>query len=139
MAPGPGGHHRRHPRLPARLLPDAPRSGNVGWAGLVAAVLLVAAVGAAGLSSWRAALVPAVAVPLSLVAATWVLHLRGETLTTMTLLGLAAASAVVVDDVVGDVGEIRRQPARLRLDGPGLSAVLGDVVAARRGPLLVAR
>ena len=43
------------------------------------------------------------AVPLSLVSAAWVLHLRGETLTTMTLLGLAAATAVVVDDVVGDV------------------------------------
>jgi multidrug efflux pump subunit AcrB len=48
-----------------------------------------------------------VAVPLSLVSAAWVQHLRGETLTTMTLLGLAAATVVVVDDVVGDVAALR--------------------------------
>ena len=78
-----------------------------------------------------------VAVPLSLVSAAWVLHLRGETLTTMTLLGLAAATAVVVDDVVGDVAALRSRQLAAGTDGPSLSSVMGDLVSARRGPLLV--
>jgi Cu/Ag efflux pump CusA len=111
--------------------------GHLGVAGLVGAVLLVAAVGALFIS-WRAILIPVVAVPLSLVSATWVLHLRGETLTTMTLLGLAAATAVVVDDVIGDVAAIRSRQLTLGPDRPRLSSVMGDLVTARRGPLLVA-
>ena len=50
------------------------------------------------------ALIAAVAVPLSVTTAAYVLHLRGETLTTMTLLGLAAALVVVIDDAVGRRG-----------------------------------
>jgi Cu/Ag efflux pump CusA len=110
---------------------------SLGVAGLVGAVLLVAAVGALFIS-WRVILIPVVVVPLSLVSAAWVLQLRGETLTTMTLLGLAAATAVVVDDVVGDVAEIRSRQLVAGPDGPRLSSVMGDVVSARRGPLLVA-
>jgi Cu/Ag efflux pump CusA len=111
--------------------------GHLGVAGLVSAVLLVAAVGLLFVS-WRAVLIPVVAVPLSLVSAAWVLHLRGETLTTMTLLGLAAATAVVVDDVMGDVAAIRSRQLTLVPDRPRLSSVMGDLVTARRGPLLVA-
>ncbi len=111
--------------------------GHLGVAGLVSAVLLVAAIGALFVS-WRAVLIPVVAVPLSLVSATWVLHLRGETLTTMTLLGLAAATAVVVDDVIGDVAAIRSRQLTLGPDRPRLSSVMGDLVTARRAPLLVA-
>ncbi|HEX3197664.1 MAG TPA: efflux RND transporter permease subunit [Propionibacteriaceae bacterium] len=111
--------------------------GHLGVAGLVSAVLLVAAVGLLFVS-WRAVLIPVVAVPLSLVSAAWVLHLRGETLTTMTLLGLAAATAVVVDDVMGDVAAIRSRQLTLGPDRPRLSSVMGDLVTARRGPLLVA-
>jgi Cu/Ag efflux pump CusA len=110
---------------------------HVGIAGLVGALLLVVSLGAL-LISWRAVLVPLIAVPLSLVSAAWVLHLRGETLTTMTLLGLAAATAVVVDDAYGDVAEIRRRRLGAGPDGPPLISVIGNVVAARRGPLLVA-
>ena len=75
---------------------------HLGLAGLIGAGLFLVAVGVLFIS-WRAVLIPLVAVPLSLASAAWVLHLRGETLTTMTLLGLTAATAVVVDDVVGDV------------------------------------
>src|SRR4249920_448930 len=111
--------------------------GHLGVAGLVGAVLLVAAIGALFIS-WRAVLIPVVAVPLSLVSAAWILHLRGETLTTMTLLGLAAATTVVVDDVIGDVAAIRSRQLTLGPDRPRLSSVMGDLVTARRGPLLVA-
>ena len=136
MAPGLTGIEvDSHVFRPASYLTTALH--DLGLAGLLAALLLVGTVSALALS-WRAAIIPVVAVPLSLVSAAWVLHLRGETLTTMTLLGLAAASALVVDDVIGDVGEIRRRQREAGPDGPALTAVLGEVVAARRGPLLVA-
>jgi Cu/Ag efflux pump CusA len=136
MAPGLSGIQiDTHVFRPASYMTSALH--RLGVAGLVTAILLVTALGAL-LVSWRAALIPLVVVPLSLVAASWVLHLRGQTLTTITLLGLATATALIVEDVVGDVGEVRR---RLRLGGPdkpSLSSVVVDVVAARRGPLLVA-
>ncbi len=119
---------------PASYMTTALR--HLGVAGLIAAVGLVAAVGLLFIS-WRAVLIPVVAVPLSLVSAAWVLHLRGETLTTMTLLGLAAATAVVVDDVVGDVAALRSRQLAAGPDSPSLSSVMGDLVSARRGPLLV--
>ena len=110
---------------------------HIGVAGLVGTLLFVAAVGVLFIS-WRAVLIPVIAVPLSLVSAAWVLHLRGETLTTMTLLGLAAATAVVVDDVVGDVAAIRSRQLAAGPDAPSLSSMIGDLVTGRRGPLLVA-
>ena len=110
---------------------------HLGVVGLVSALLLVASVGLLFVS-WRVVLIPVVAVPLSLVSATWILHLRGETLTTMTLLGLAAAAVVVIDDVVGDVAAIRTRHLAAGQETPALSSVMGDLVTARRGPLLVA-
>jgi Cu/Ag efflux pump CusA len=110
---------------------------RLGVVGLVSAVLLVASVGLLFVS-WRVVLIPVVAVPLSLVSAAWILHLRGETLTTMTLLGLAAAAVVVIDDVVGDVAAIRTRHLAASQDTPAVSSVMGDLVTARRGPLLVA-
>lgn len=110
---------------------------HIGVAGLVGTLLFVAAVGVLFIS-WRAVLIPVIAVPLSLVSAAWVLHLRGETLTTMTLLGLAAATAVVVDDVVGDVAAIRSRQLAAGPEAPSLSSMIGDLVTGRRGPLLVA-
>ena len=94
--------------------------GHLGVAGLVALIVLIAAL-AGLLLSWRVALIAAVAVPLSVTTAAYVLHLRGETLTTMTLLGLAAALVVVIDDAVGDVAEISQPAAggRERTSGVG--------------------
>jgi Cu/Ag efflux pump CusA len=119
---------------PADYLATALR--HLGVAGLLGLVLLLAAL-ATLLLSWRVALIAAVSVPLSLTAAAYVLHLRGQTLTTMTLIGLAAALPVIVDDAVGDVSEISR---RLRA-GPAAGqrraeSVMVEVVKARRGMLL---
>ena len=119
---------------PASYMTTALR--HLGVAGLIGALGLVVAVGVLFIS-WRAVLIPVVAVPLSLVSAVGVLHLRGETLTTMTLLGLAAATAVVVDDVVGDVAALRSRQLAAGTNGPSLSSVMGDLVSTRRGPLLV--
>ena len=119
---------------PASYMTTALR--HLGVAGLIGALGLVVAVGVLFIS-WRAVLIPVVAVPLSLVSAVGVLHIRGETLTTMTLLGLAAATAVVVDDVVGDVAALRSRQLAAGTNGPSLSSVMGDLVSVRRGPLLV--
>ena len=136
MAPGLAGINLdAHVFRPASYMTTALR--NLGVAGLVSALLLVVSVGLL-FTSWRVVVIPLLAVPLSLVSAAWVLHLRGETLTTMTLLGLAAAAVVVVDDVVGDVAAIRTRQLAAGQDTPALSSVMGDLVAARRGPLIVA-
>jgi Cu/Ag efflux pump CusA len=136
MAPGLAGITMdSHVFRPATYMTTALR--HVGVVGLVGALLLVVSVSLLFIS-WRVVLIPVVTVPLSLVSAAWILHLRGETLTTMTLLGLAAAAAVVVDDVVGDVAAMRTRQLVAGEDTPALSSVMGDLVTARRGPLLVA-
>ena len=64
------------------------------------------------LYDWRAALISAIAIPLSLLAAGYVLYLRGATINTMILAGLVISVGVVVDDAIIDVENIVR---RLRL------------------------
>ena len=79
---------------------------------LLIGCLLVIAVLIAFLFEWRAAFISLVAIPLSLVAAGVVLTLRGATINTMILAGLAVAVGVVVDDAIIDMENIVR---RLRL------------------------
>ncbi len=67
------------------------------------------------LYDWRTALVSAVAIPLSLLAAGLVLRWRGETINTMVLAGLVLALGEVVDDAIIDVENIIR---RLKLASP---------------------
>jgi CzcA family heavy metal efflux pump len=64
------------------------------------------------LYDWRAAVISAVAIPLSLLAAGFVLYLRDATINTMILAGLVISVGVVVDDAIIDVENIVR---RLRL------------------------
>jgi CzcA family heavy metal efflux pump len=64
------------------------------------------------LFEWRAALISLLAIPLSLVAAFLVLHLRGESVNTMILAGFAVAVGVVVDDAIIDMENVVR---RLRI------------------------
>ena len=74
---------------------------------LVIVVLLVF------LYDWRCALISAMAIPLSLIAAIMVLYWRGGTVNTMVLAGLVIALGEVVDDAIIDVENIMR---RLRLN-----------------------
>ncbi len=64
------------------------------------------------LRSWKAALISFLAIPLSLLAAIFVLAEFGQTLNTMTLGGFALALGVLVDDAIIDIENIMR---RLRL------------------------
>jgi CzcA family heavy metal efflux pump len=79
---------------------------------LLLGVLLMILVLGAFLFDWRSALISAVTIPLSLVAAGFVLYLRGATINTMVLAGLIIALGAVVDDAIVDVENIIR---RLRL------------------------
>lgn len=80
---------------------------------LVLSCLLVVAILGAFFFDWRTALISLVTIPLSLVAATIVLHYQGGTINTMVLAGLVIAVGVVVDDAIVDVENIAR---RLRLN-----------------------
>src|SRR6266513_1714236 len=121
---------------PATFIETALR--NVGWVALIGLALLVLTLGL--LASWRAALIGAVVVPVALVLAAYVLYLRGTTFTTITLLGLAAAVCVVIDDVVTDVDAVRCRIARRATagDAGSASANVRAAFAAVRGSLVFA-
>ncbi|MBI1899656.1 MAG: efflux RND transporter permease subunit [Planctomycetia bacterium] len=85
---------------------------NLGNSLLLGCILVVAVL-VLFLFDWRAALISALAIPLSLFAATVVLYYRGGTMNTMVLAGLIIALGEVVDDAIIDVENILR---RLRLN-----------------------
>ena len=103
---------------------------NVGWAALIGFMLLIALL-LAMFGSWRAALIGAIVLPVSLTTAAFVLYLQGTTFTTITLLGLAAAVAIVVDDVITDINAARGITA----EG---EAPVRAAFSAVRGPLVFA-
>jgi CzcA family heavy metal efflux pump len=107
---------------------------NLAGTLLVALLLMV---GLLMLFGWRAALVCLVTVPLSLLAAALVLHVRGASFNTVVLAGLVLAVGVVIDDAVVDVDQLRR---RLRQADPETPSAATAVSAALeiRGPLLPA-
>ncbi|HET9650084.1 MAG TPA: efflux RND transporter permease subunit, partial [Microlunatus sp.] len=113
---------------------------DLGVVSIVALVGLFAGLGVV-LFSWRTALTAAVSITVSMITAAWVLELRGETLTMITLVGIAAAVALVVDDALGDFEEIRRllqTAGSSETTEPSVVAVVADVAVTRRGPLVVA-
>jgi Cu/Ag efflux pump CusA len=116
---------------PASFIEAALR--NVGWAALIGFVLLIALL-LAMLGSWRAALIGAVVLPVSLTTAAFVLYLQGTTFTTITLLGLAAAVCIVIDDVITDINTVRG----LTATGAEGEAPVRAAFSAVRGPLVFA-
>ena len=108
--------------------------------GLVVAYLLVIVALGALLGSWRAALVGALVIPSSILAAAWVLQLRGANIDMMVVAGLMLAVAVIVDDAIIDVDNIARRLRQARTDGSDQTS-LGIVARAAvevRGPMLFA-
>ena len=79
--------------------------------------ILVVMVLIAFLFEWRAAFISLVTIPLSLVAATVVLDLRGTTINTLVLAGFAVAVGVVVDDAIIDTENIVRRLRARRAEG----------------------
>ncbi len=90
---------------------------------LVLAVILVVAVVLAFLGHWRAALIPAVAVPASLLSTFSLMWWFGFTLNTISLMALIVATGFVVDDAIVVLENIMRHIERgMR---PGRAALRG--------------
>lgn len=99
---------------------------------LVEALVLVVLVVLLFLQSLRAALIPIVAVPVSLIGTLAVMHLAGFTLNTLSLFGLVLSIGIVVDDAIVVVENVERHLAR------GLSPRDATRLAMREvtGPIL---
>ncbi len=81
------------------------------------------------LFNWRAALISAVAIPLSMLSAIYVLYFYGKTIDTMALAGLVIALGSVVDDAIIDVENITRR-LRLNRDNPNPASAFKVVLDA---------
>ncbi|MBB3899264.1 efflux RND transporter permease subunit [Roseococcus suduntuyensis] len=86
------------------------------------AVLLVVLVVVLFLQNWRAAIIPLLAIPVSIIGTFAVLLALGFTLNTLTMFGLILAIGIVVDDAIVVVENVERHM------GEGLS----PIEAARR-------
>jgi len=106
--------------------------GNVGTAALIAlaaALVLMLLL----LASWRAAVIALIVVPVSLMVAVCVLIVARTTFTAITLLGLAAALTLVIDDVVTDLDTVRRRLAGRSGTSPGASGTAHSGSGTVRG------
>ena len=87
---------------------------------LFEAVVLVVIVIILFLQSWRAAIIPIVAIPVSLIGTFFVMAAFGFSLNNLTLFGLVLAIGIVVDDAIVVVENVERylragtEPARRR-------------------------
>jgi hydrophobe/amphiphile efflux-1 (HAE1) family protein len=84
------------------------QSINEVYRTLFEALVLVAIVVMVFLQSWRAALIPMLAVPVSLVGTFAVMLAAGFTLNTLSLFGLVLAIGIVVDDAIVVVENVER-------------------------------
>ncbi|KPG95999.1 transporter [Pseudomonas sp. RIT-PI-q] len=75
---------------------------------LVEALILVVLVVILFLQTWRASIIPLVAVPISLIGTFAVMHLFGFSLNALSLFGLVLAIGIVVDDAIVVVENVER-------------------------------
>ena len=75
---------------------------------LLEATLLVVLVVILFLQTWRASIIPLLAVPVSVVGTFAVLYLLGYSINTLTLFGLVLAIGIVVDDAIVVVENVER-------------------------------
>jgi hydrophobe/amphiphile efflux-1 (HAE1) family protein len=79
---------------------------------LLEAILLVVLVVIVFLQRWRAALIPVVAIPVSLIGTFAILLAAGYSLNNLSLFGLVLAIGIVVDDAIVVVENVERNLAR---------------------------
>jgi HAE1 family hydrophobic/amphiphilic exporter-1 len=98
------------------------------------AILLVVLVMFLFLQSWRATLIPALTLPVSLVGAFAFVHLLDFSINTLTLFAIVLATGIVVDDAIvvienieRHIQEYRKTPARAASDA--MREVFGAVIA----------
>ncbi|MCD9354845.1 efflux RND transporter permease subunit [Klebsiella pneumoniae] len=75
---------------------------------LFEAIVLVVIVVVLFLQTWRASIIPLVAVPISLVGTFALMHLFGFSLNTLSLFGLVLSIGIVVDDAIVVVENVER-------------------------------
>ncbi len=75
---------------------------------LIEAILLVIVVMFVFLQSWRATLIPTIAVPVVLLGTFAIFYLAGFTINTLTLFGLVLAIGLLVDDAIVVVENVER-------------------------------
>ncbi|MCK5880707.1 MAG: efflux RND transporter permease subunit, partial [Sinobacterium sp.] len=75
---------------------------------LYQAIILVIIVTFIFLGNWRATLVPAIAIPVSLIGTFAVLNMFGMSINTVTLFGLILAIGIVVDDAILVIENVER-------------------------------
>jgi hydrophobe/amphiphile efflux-1 (HAE1) family protein len=99
---------------------------------LLEAVLLVVLVVVLFLQSWRASIIPLLAVPVSLIGTLAVMHAFGFSLNNLSLFGLVLAIGIVVDDAIVVVENVERNIAN------GLSPIAATERAMREvsGPVI---
>jgi hydrophobe/amphiphile efflux-1 (HAE1) family protein len=78
---------------------------------ILEAILLVVLVVVLFLQTWRAAIIPLVAIPISLIGTFFFMSLFGFTLNNLTLFGLVLAVGIVVDDAIVVVENVERNIA----------------------------
>ena len=99
---------------------------------LLEAILLVVLVVVLFLQTWRASIIPLVAVPVSLVGTFAFMHMLGFSLNALSLFGLVLAIGIVVDDAIVVVENVERNIA------DGLSPVAATQKAMKEvtGPIV---
>jgi len=75
---------------------------------LLEAILLVVIVVIVFLQTWRASIIPLIAVPISIVGTFAVMHLFGFSINALSLFGLVLAIGIVVDDAIVVVENVER-------------------------------
>lgn len=85
---------------------------------LLEAIVLVVIVMFVFLQSWRATLIPAIAVPVVLLGTFAIFYIAGFTINTLTLFGLVLAIGLLVDDAIVVVENVER----LMEENPGMTA-----------------
>ncbi|AGK59140.1 hydrophobe/amphiphile efflux-1 (HAE1) family transporter [Hyphomicrobium denitrificans 1NES1] len=75
---------------------------------LAEAILLVVLVVILFLQTWRAAIIPILAIPVSLIGTFFIMGLLGITFNTLSLFGLVLAIGIVVDDAIVVVENVER-------------------------------
>ena len=100
---------------------------------LLEAISLVVVVVILFLQTWRASIIPLIAVPVSVVGTFAVLYLLGFSINTLTLFGLVLAIGIVVDDAIVVVENVERNieegRAPLAAAHQAMKEVSGPIIA----------
>lgn len=99
---------------------------------LLEAIALVVLVVVLFLQTWRASVIPLVAVPVSLVGTFALMHLFGFSLNTLSLFGLVLSIGIVVDDAIVVVENVERHMALGQTPSEAARKAMDEVT----GPIL---